>query len=412
MLTVTCVLLGFNIPPFAVDFEGDDTIGDLKALIKTQQQNTLKCDSSDLELHLAAKDGYWLADDDYLVVKLVNGDINDETHELISATPVDSKTLVLNWWEDKNMPQPSSGQIHVFVKVPVRYHPQPWSISVSVYDSMDTAIARMLYRFASPLGYIGYYDPELRTADKDVILWYEGTTLNARVLFKTERIALLIGSDLHEEVATEMSPLEGLTIQTKVTEVPGEPTELHPVSQFDYAAQTIEFPDGAVSSVVNQTTDEFKYQRIEDDGVFHHLELACNWCLVTRGSFQQWPYYRRFIWDRSCRLALSREMSGWYYGLSCHVPVMNIRVESISEHPVVEDRFEIKLVIRAIDVQCGKFILGRLKKGVEVSADGLEMRTSVYVQDPISFCACMDWRYVQIEENWKAVLVGSTCSSG
>ncbi|KAF1795921.1 hypothetical protein GQ600_2998 [Phytophthora cactorum] len=291
---------------------------------------------------------------------------------------------------------------------------------------MDTAIARMLYRFASPLGYIGYYDPELRTADKDVILWYEGTTLNARVLFKTgvyspccrkmlflshiyctERIALLFGSDLHEEVATEI-----LTIQTKVTEVPGEPTELHPVSLFDYAAQTIEFPDGAVSSVVNQTTDEFKYQRIEDDGVFHHLELACNWCLVTRGSFQQRPYYRRFIWDRSCRLALSREMSGWYYGLSCHVPVMNIRVESISEHPVVEDRFEIKLVIRAIDVQCGKLILGRLKKGVEVSADGLEMRTSVYVQDPISFCACMDWRYVQIEENWKAVLVGSTCSSG
>ncbi|KAG3144724.1 hypothetical protein PC128_g24333 [Phytophthora cactorum] len=364
MLTVTCVLLGFNIPPFAVDFEGDDTIGDLKALIKTQQQNTLKCDSSDLELHLAAKDGYWLADDDYLVVKLENGDINDETHELISATPVDSKTLVLNWWEDKNMPQPSSGQIHVFVKVPVRCHPQPWSISVSVYDAMDTAIA----------------------PDKDVILWYEGTTLNARVLFKTERIALLFGSDLHEEVATEMSPLEGLTIQTK----------------------TIEFPNGAVSSVVNQTADEFKYQRIEDDGVFHHLELACNWCLVTRGSFQQRPYYRRFIWDRSCRLALSREMSGWYYGLSYHVPVMNIRVESISEHPVVEDRFEIKLVIRAIDVQCGKLILGRLKKGVEVSADGLEMRTSVYVQDPISFCACMDWRYVQIEENWKAVLVGST----
>ncbi|KAG3145614.1 hypothetical protein PI124_g16535 [Phytophthora idaei] len=368
MLTVTCVLLGFNIPPFAVDFEGDDTTGDLKALIKTQQQNTLKCDSSDLELHLAAKDGYWLADDDYLVIKLENGDINDETHELISATPVDSKTLVLNWWEDKNMPQPSSGQIHVFVKVPVRYHPQPWSISVSVYDAMDTAIA----------------------PDKDVILWYEGTTLNARVLFKTERIALLFGSDLHEEVATEMSPLEGLTIQTK----------------------TIEFPDGAVSSVVNQTADEFKYQRIEDDSVFHHLELACNWCLVTRGSFQQRPYYRRFIWDRSCRLALSREMSGWYYGLSCHVPVMNIRVKSISEHPVVEDRFEIKLVIRAIDVQCGKLILGRLKKGVEVSADGLEMRTSVYVQDPISFYACMDWRYVQIEENWKAVLVGSTCSSG
>ncbi|KAG6946231.1 hypothetical protein JG687_00016829 [Phytophthora cactorum] len=202
MLTVTCVLLGFNIPPFAVDFEGDDTIGDLKALIKTQQQNTLKCDSSDLELHLAAKDGYWLADDDYLVVKLENGDINDETHELISATPVDSKTLVLNWWEDKNMPQPSSGQIHVFVKVPVRCHPQPWSISVSVYDAMDTAIA----------------------PDKDVILWYEGTTLNARVLFKTERIALLFGSDLHEEVATEMSPLEGLTIQTK---------DDHPIATLD-----------------------------------------------------------------------------------------------------------------------------------------------------------------------------------
>ncbi|ETO63968.1 hypothetical protein F444_18408 [Phytophthora nicotianae P1976] len=337
---------------------------------------------------------------------LTNGDVPNEIHKLLSATSADPTTPVLDWWKGKGLPEPSSGQMHMLVKIPARYHPHPWCLDVAVYDAMDTAIVRLLYR--SSAEYNGYYNPKLRSAGRNILVWYEGTTLNARVLFRRERTALCFKSDLNEEIVTEMSPLEGLTIQTEVTEVAGEPTELHPVGYFDYSSLPIEFPDGVLSSMVDRTSDEFKYQRIEHEDIFGPYGMAYNWCLVTRNNCQQRPSYRKYLLDKSCRLALSYAMSGWYHGYSCDVPVMNIHIESVSEHHVVQDRFEIKLVIRAICIEHGRLILDRLKEGVEVSADGLEMRTSVYVTNPIGFCACMDWRHAQIAERWEAFLGGSS----
>ncbi|KAF4032951.1 hypothetical protein GN244_ATG15139 [Phytophthora infestans] len=43
---------------------GDKTIGDLKTLVAKEQNNALQCAPSELELHLAIKDGAWLARDD------------------------------------------------------------------------------------------------------------------------------------------------------------------------------------------------------------------------------------------------------------------------------------------------------------------------------------------------------------
>ncbi|KAF4032950.1 hypothetical protein GN244_ATG15138 [Phytophthora infestans] len=285
----------------------------------------------------------------------------------------------MGWWGDKHIPHLSSGQVHVFVKIPVRYHPQRWSTNVTILDAMDTQISRLLYRSSSAFGYNGYYDPELRTAGKDILVWYEGKTLKARtcmcaryffiliVLFlilalddQRERLCFF-ETDLHEKVVTEFSPLEGLAIHSKVVEVPGVPTELRPVSEFDCEAKTIEFPAG------NRV--------FFDSDLFGIYGYACNWCLVTKCSFRQRPSYQRYALNKICRLALSRQMAA-YYGTSCDVPVMNIRAESISEHPVVDDRFEIKLVIRAIDVQCGKLILDRLKEGAKVSPDGISLKHS------------------------------------
>ncbi|ETM35361.1 hypothetical protein L914_17709 [Phytophthora nicotianae] len=195
---------------------------------------------------------------------LTNGDVPNEIHKLLSATSADPTTPVLDWWKGK------------------------------VYDAMDTAIVRLLYR--SSAEYNGYYNPKLRSAGRNILVWYEGTTLNARVLFRRERTALCFKSDLNEEIVTEMSPLEGLTIQTEVTEVAGEPTELHPVGYFDYSSLPIEFPDGVLSSMVDRTSDEFKYQRIEHEDIFGPYGMAYNWCLVTRNNCQQRPSYRKYCW--------------------------------------------------------------------------------------------------------------------
>ncbi|KAF1326483.1 Crn-like protein, partial [Globisporangium splendens] len=105
--------------------------------------------------------------------------------------------------------------------------------------------------------------------------------------------------------------------------------------------------------------------------------------------------------DQNNRLALSRDMHGFYDGLSVAVLVMNIFVESVSPSPVKDDRYEVKLLVKALDPDYGRRIAIRLKEGTIVSEDSMEMRTCVHVTNPKIFCKCIEWKSKQIEKVWE-----------
>lgn len=62
---------------------------------------------------------------------------------------------------------------------------------------------------------------------------------------------------------------------------------------------------------------------------------------------------------------------------------------------------QVFLVITALDDDHFRLISARLKEGAEVFYDRLEMRTSVFVESPMVFRECMDWKYRQTAREWE-----------
>ncbi|RLN52841.1 hypothetical protein BBJ29_004044 [Phytophthora kernoviae] len=114
------------------------------------------------------------------------------------------------------------------------------------------------------------------------------------------------------------------------------------------------------------------------------------------------------IWNEDTTLQIhvlfKRGLQDWYDAALVDAPLMNLHAEFVSNSPVFGNRFEIKLVIRAIDSAYGRLIAGRLKEDAVVSLDFLEMRTSVYMEDPEIFCECLAWREEKAAKEWEYFL--------
>ncbi|KAE9031637.1 hypothetical protein PR003_g6467 [Phytophthora rubi] len=85
-------------------------------------------------------------------------------------------------------------------------------------------------------------------------------------------------------------------------------------------------------------------------------------------------------------------MHGFYDGLNVDVPVMNIFLESMSSAPVIEDRYEVKLIVCALDPEYAQRISSRMKEGSTLSDDRMEMKMSVFVKNPKVFRKCLEWK--------------------
>ncbi|GLD96542.1 hypothetical protein PINS_up005225 [Pythium insidiosum] len=144
------------------------------------------------------------------------------------------------------------------------------------------------------------------------------------------------------------------------------------------------------TSIIDVMTDEFRYQRIEAEECFGSIGKAESCHLISAAHCREYEAYKMYDGDPNNRLALSRDLRGFYDGLNVAVPVMNIFFESVSPAPVIDDRYEVKLVVRALDFECGQRISSRLKEGSIISADGMEMRTSVFVKEPKVFRKCLE----------------------
>ncbi|KAG2826411.1 hypothetical protein PC129_g20280 [Phytophthora cactorum] len=66
------------------------------------------------------------------------------------------------------------------------------------------------------------------------------------------------------------------------------------------------------------------------------------------------------------------------------------------------EQIQVNLIVRALNAEYTRLISLHLKEGFVASEDGLEMRTSVYVQNPKVFCECMEWKHKEIDKRWKS----------
>jgi hypothetical protein len=375
--TLVCALVGVQGNAFAVDVDENKFVDHLKDAIKTKNENTIMCDARELQLFLARKgDNTWLESSTEDVKKLKKGEKTD----LIEALTREENALDGECGLEEvldGMPRLKTKQIHVLVVVPqqeqVQVQPSLWLVSGSVENALNTkGVRSRLYRLAG--SYLGCYDPEHRIGDQIQALWYDGTALRVHVLFTESmyliafeswcefgvlllyegRDALLFENALQEERMTPVSPLNGQVLTVKVSTVSRDAGGLQRIFTGDYAPQETESPQdtmsflSATTSVVDVLTDEFKYQRIENETWFGPLGKAQSCHLMSREHCRKYATYHKYDNDKSNRLALSAEMHGWYDALTVSVPVMNIRVESVSSGPALNDRFEVSVWIRAI----------------------------------------------------------------
>ncbi|TPX43263.1 hypothetical protein SeLEV6574_g05165 [Synchytrium endobioticum] len=131
------------------------------------------------------------------------------------------------------------------------------------------------------------------------------------------------------------SALKGLEVITKI--IPHMHHDVHQLTRVffrDYVPTESESPQDTMTLIVSSTyiensTEEFKYQRIEADWVFGPLGKAESCHLISREYCHRYPSYGKYDKDPSNRLALSRDLHGFYDGLNTRIPVMNITVSSI-----------------------------------------------------------------------------------
>lgn len=135
---------------------------------------------------------------------------------------------------------------------------------------------------------------------------------------------------------------------TAVTRVPVSSTSLQRISVRDYDAKETDSPSqtgsmiSSGSSRCEQISEEFKYQRIEDLKVFGPLQGADSCHIMSSAHCRRYQSYNKYDNDKNNRLALSSDMHNFYDGRKLPVPVMNIRVDRVSDTIAVSGRYEVR----------------------------------------------------------------------
>jgi hypothetical protein len=170
-----------------------------------------------------------------------------------------------------------------------------------------------------------------------------------QLTFCAEAHALFFQSRLSTEFTT-------ISITSLVSQAPC-PRFQRRIFSREYVAQEYESPQGSMSSVptefsaIDPENPVFKYQRIEADGLFGPHGKAESAHLISKSHCRRFTSYARYDDDDNNRLALSREMHGAYDMLSFDFPVVNMEVVSVSEGPVLDNRYKVR---RSHFFKCGQ----------------------------------------------------------
>lgn len=280
---------------------------------------------------------------------------------------------------------------------------QVWIVTGFVKnDLIIKGIRLKLYRLSST--FLGYYD-----GDEPAFSYSSNVdgTLNIKVLFKTEDNALNFENNLQNEKNIHNSPLNSTQceIETEVTSYVSTATNKR-IFYHHYVANETSSPLDTLSqisgdtSVLDQSRDIFKYQRLEKDSMFgsHFKADSCH--LISAAECRNYPEeYGIYDNDENNRLALSKDVHAWFDGQQVDVPLFNLEVINKSRRPELEGRYRIDLKITSFDVDVARMLFWRLKAGSVVHSE-LEYETFVYVLDKDVFCKCIKWKSQKIQREW------------
>lgn len=408
MVKLFCAIVGEAGSAFSVEVDETDSVDDLKTAIKAVNED-ITCPPRKLQLFLAKKaDGTWL---DGAGAAAVTVDEADRVPLMLDKHGNHHKFVKMNpllWIKnDQHFGEnfrPGEDQVHVVVVVP---HAQTglWLVTGFVKNALNTKGIRCKLYWMATLR-IGYYDPARRIDNKNVAFWYEDTKLCFHVLFETKDAALLFETDLRIEPQTLGSPLTNQVVETRVAPVNAVSTELQRVFYGDYVPDDSKSPQNSVSSIslttsvsnLDSSTDEFRFQRIEHEKFFQPYGKAESCHLVSRKQREFAKYDR----DSNSRLALSRDMHGWFDGMSIEVPIVNMLPGSVEENQSIGNRRKVEVFVKVLDAGCTDRVFSRLKEGSTTTNDPLMMKTFVHVEDPETFCLCMRWKHDDNAERWRS----------
>jgi len=272
-------------------------------------------------------------------------------------------------------------------------------VTGDIKDALSTkGVRSRLFRLAD--SNLGYYDPN----HENKAIYYQESTLMVHVLFESRERALQFESQLRAEKVTMGSSLNNMEITSNVSSLFLKLFDLQRIYFDHYKPTDSESPQDTFSQISTEfsyfgnTSDEFKYQRIEADWVFGSLGNAESAHLMSREHCKKYESYHKYDNDKSNRLALSRDMHGFYDALSSTVPVINITIHSISTELILDGRYRVDLNVAVISAEYKEIIFNRLKTGSTRTDDELVMQTFVYILDPNVFNKCILWKASQIEK--------------
>lgn len=165
--------------------------------------------------------------------------------------------------------------------------------------------------------------------------------------------ALQFENALRDEKLTIGSPLYGQVVMTTVDQHEGSPSSLRRVYYDDYEPQESESPQDTVASIslassnvtiVDSSTEEFRYQRIEHERYFLPYGKAESCHLVSKKKCNDDKReYGKYNRDPNNRLALSREMHGFYDGLSYQFPIVSMTPGAVEKNQSINDRYKVRV---------------------------------------------------------------------
>ena len=279
-----------------------------------------------------------------------------------------------------------------------------WKVSGIIKNSLSVkGVRSRMYRNADIR--LGYYE-------KDQSAFYydeSGENLIINVLFETKGKALQFESHVLSETITLNSPMNSLKIKTEVTcgpyQLGGRIFTMH------YIPEDFESPQETPSiltqtfSIYDESRDEFKYQRIEKLSVFGGKGKAESCHLMSASHCKTFDKtYGEYDKDPNNRLAMSRDLHGWFDGLNSITPLFYLKVVSVSDAHVVEGRYKVELEVVAMDQESANMIFWRLIEGSFATDNPLVMRTFVHVTNPKVFISCLEWKEKKIVKEWDKYL--------
>jgi len=275
-----------------------------------------------------------------------------------------------------------------------------WRVSGAISDSLAVkGVRSRMYRNAD--NHLGYYESGQQA------FFYEenGTTLKINVLFKTEENALRLDSHIRNESITINSPMNSLNINSSVSTT--STAQLgERIYYKDYIPTDSESPQDTQSiltiqfSTFEETSDEFKYQRIEKLSIFGSMGKAESCHLMSGCHCRKYPSYSQFDKDPNNRLAMSRDLHGWFDHLNTEIPLFYLKVVSVSESVIVEGRYRVEIAVVALNQESADMIFCRLIEGSTQTNDPLVMNTSVHVTNPTIFQKCLEWKEKENKKKW------------